>query len=447
MVDRVRRLARPRDVSVPDSPRAHARLVVFVVLLMTLLGTRVRAAGAHEPEPTASPPAHGSTFSWRNPNTWPVLPVPNISVDPTRGMTFGLIPTWMRHGVGGRIVQIIAPDIVHNAEFGWGAHARILAYPSADTQWSVVAGVMQRVESKVDALYETGLLRNRRWSVSTELDYDRSGTARFFGVGNASAYADQSVYTDQQLWLRGTLGWNATPVWQVAEAIIVKKVRVGGAHLPGIASITNRFPGVRGMGTTHEILDRIIVTYDTRNSITLPTRGVDIALYGGAAGRHGLPDGSLFTEAGMDMRLYWSPTRSLTIASHLDLRYMPSAHAVPFWALSSIGGDRSMLGGPQTLRGFGQSRFYDRNAFAANIEFRQTVFVLNALRTRIELQVAPFYDTGRVFADAATLPLDGLHNVFGVGFRGVAAPFIVGYVDVGYGGEGAAVFTGINYPY
>jgi hypothetical protein len=31
--------------------------------------------------------------------------------------------------------------------------------------------------------------------------------------------------------------------------------------------------------------------------------------------------------------------------------------------------------------------------------------------------------------------------------RGVASPFIVGYVDVGFGSEGPAVFTGINYPF
>jgi len=34
-----------------------------------------------------------------------------------------------------------------------------------------------------------------------------------------------------------------------------------------------------------------------------------------------------------------------------------------------------------------------------------------------------------------------------VGFRGIARPFVVGYVDIGHGSEGAAVFTGLNYPF
>jgi hypothetical protein len=37
--------------------------------------------------------------------------------------------------------------------------------------------------------------------------------------------------------------------------------------------------------------------------------------------------------------------------------------------------------------------------------------------------------------------------VGGIGFRGVARPFVVGYVDIGYGSEGVAVFTGLNYPF
>ena len=393
----------------------------------------------------AAPSRH--SFNWLDPATWPAIPVPNISVDPTSGVTVGLIPTFLQHDSRGRIVRIIAPDIVHNGDFGWGGHMRILDFPSADRQWSVVAGVMQHVESSLDALYETGLLRTRRWSQSTELYYERSGTERFFGIGNETPYVAQSVYTGQTLQLQMRLGWNLTHAWQLAGTLIVQKLKVSAGHLPGIVSITSRFPSVLGIGTTHEVLERVTVTYDTRNDITVPTHGVKVVLYGGAAGRNGALDGSLFTEVGADGRFYWSPTRTLTIATHFDLRYMPSLHDAPFWALSSIGGDRSVVGGPQTLRGFGEGRFYGRDAFVANIEFRQNVATLNALGTRLTLQVAPFYDTGRVFSRAATFPLDKLHNVLGVGFRGIAAPFIVGYVDVGYGSEGAAVFTGINYPF
>jgi hypothetical protein len=44
-------------------------------------------------------------------------------------------------------------------------------------------------------------------------------------------------------------------------------------------------------------------------------------------------------------------------------------------------------------------------------------------------------------------PFTNLHPVGGIAFRGIAEPFVVGFVDVGWGGEGAAVFSGINYPF
>jgi hypothetical protein len=424
-----------------------ARRGIITFLALACLSFTARAVEPRAQDPPDQRRPVTIHFSWLNPTTWPVVPVPYISVDPTSGKTFGIIPTWLQHDTSGDIVRIIAPDIIHNTYFGWGGHARILDFPSADRQWSVAASIKQRIESGFDALYQTGLLRQSRWSLTTEADYDRSGTARFFGIGNESPYADQSVYVDQQLWLQTTLGWNITHAWEIAYTLLVKKVKVLGGRLPGIASITSRFPNVAGTGTTHEMLHRVSLVYDTRDDIRMPRHGVDVVLYGGVASRNGVPNNPLFTEAGADGRFYWSPTGSLTIATHVDLRYMPSANAAPFWALSSIGGDISILGGQQTLRGYGDSRFYDRNSFSANLELRQTLFALHTLGTSIELQIAPFLDTGRVFSRGSAFPVDKLHNVVGLGFRGVAAPFVVGYVDVGYGSEGAAVFTGIKYPF
>jgi hypothetical protein len=37
--------------------------------------------------------------------------------------------------------------------------------------------------------------------------------------------------------------------------------------------------------------------------------------------------------------------------------------------------------------------------------------------------------------------------VFGNGFRGLVRPQILAFVDLGYGSEGLAVFTGIDYPF
>jgi hypothetical protein len=389
----------------------------------------------------------GHKVNWLNPTTWPVLPVPLTAVDPNNGTTLGVIPTMLVTNSRNEITDIIAPDIMHNPYFGWGAHGRILAFPSQDTQWSIVGGGEQHIESTFDALYETGLLRETPFTLTVEGLYDRSGTARFYGFGNNSIKINQTVYIDQQIGVDATLGWNMTHAWQLAYTFAAKKVKVLGTTLPGIPAITSRFGGTLGIGTTHELLNRVSLVYDTRDDITIPTRGMQVVVYGGVASRNVQLDDSLFTEAGADGRFYWSPYPSLVVATHADLRYEPTAHDAPFWALSSLGGDESTVGGSQTLRGYGTSRFYDRDSFSANLELRQTVLSMNAFSTHVDIQIAPFIDTGRVFHRATIWPITHLHTVFGVGFRGIAAPSVVGYVDIGKGHEGIAVFTGIGYPF
>ena len=107
-----------------------------------------------------------------------------------------------------------------------------------------------------------------------------------------------------------------------------------------------------------------------------------------------------------------------------------------------------MLAENQPLRGFGEGRFYSRNSFSASLEYRKRVLGLDAAGHPYRTSSStPFADVGEVFAHSRDIPVAHLHHVGGLGFRAIASPFVVGYVDVGYGSEGTAVFTGINYPF
>jgi hypothetical protein len=156
---------------------------------------------------------------------------------------------------------------------------------------------------------------------------------------------------------------------------------------------------------------------------------------------------SSYSEAGIDGRGVWPVAPDTVLAAHMSLRYLPTVNDIPFWALSELGGGESVIGGEQPLRGYGAGRFYDRDSFSTTVELRHKVFSFDAVTTLLDIEVAPFADFGRVFSQTGTNPLDHIHEVVGVGFRGIARPYVVGYVDVGYGTEGAAVFTGLNYPF
>ena len=407
-----------------------------------------------EPTEVPSPDAGGTLPGGPSPNLserhWynelPFIPVPEIAQDPDSGTTLGVLPVWLTTDEENRIRRIIAPDVFYNPNFGYGFHGRIYDYPSEDKQWSLEGGLVQRVERTFDAEYELGRLRQQRWSFTGSAIYDRNGAARFFGIGNDTPQRDETNFTDQQEVVQAQIGWNFNSHWQFLYTARLREVDVLPGTLDKIASIETRFGHIRGLGINYEQLNRLSIIYDTRDSFTAPRAGMQWVAYGGAASHRGVFNDSLYSEAGMDGRMFWPINPETVLASHVSVHYLLSGHRLPFWALSSLGGGQANIGGEQPLRGFGDGRFYDRNSFSATVELRREAFSFDAI-SHVEIEIAPFVDVGDVFSNPEDFPVKALHKVAGVGFRGIARPSVVGYVDVGYGSEGAAVFTGINYPF
>ncbi|HKD54679.1 MAG TPA: BamA/TamA family outer membrane protein [Steroidobacteraceae bacterium] len=406
------------------------------------------APGALSTPAPATPPPPSSDWlaRWTDPSSAPFIPIPEIDTDPQTGTTLGLIAVVLRVNARGEIARILAPDLFKSQYFGWGARMRIYDYPSEDTQWSVVGGAKQRVEREFDALYTTGLTRREPLSWSVETVYDRSGTARFFGIGNESLFANETTYVNNQGDVSAMIGRNFTPALQLAYVARLRVVDVLPGVLPGIPSIETVYPGLKGIGSEHALENTVMLTFDTRDSTVMPQSGARYVVYGGLA-NSALASSVSYSYVGAEARYYWPLTHDTTFAWHAAVRYMPSAADAPFWALSSLGGDRSVTGEREPLRSNGDDRYLDRDLFATGVELRARVAGFDAFGTRVSLEVAPFVDTGKVFGSAGTSPVSQLHAAAGFGVRGVASPYVVGYVDFGFSHGRSAVFSGINYPF
>jgi hypothetical protein len=408
-------------------------------------------AAAQAPPPLPTPPAPQAPTTglarWLNPSTAPFIPVPEIATDPNGGTTYGVLPVWLRSNASHEIDQIVAPDLLYNTYFGVGMHARLYEYPSEDEQWSVVGGIKERVEREFDLEYQAGRSRLQRWTFTGSVISDRDGTPRFYGIGNETPESAQTSYIAQQQLVRGQIGLNLSKAWQLAYTGRIRLVDVLPGTLSGIPSIQQRF-GNGVLGSNPEFLHRLSLIYDTRDDLTIPTRGMELVAYGGLASRNAFLNDSLYREVGFDGRVFWPILEETTLAVHTALRYLiGDTTNVPFWALSTLGGGRSEIDGEQPLRGFGAGRFTDRDSFSTTVEWRRRLFSFDAISTHVDLEVTPFVDAGRVFAQSSTNPLEQLHHVFGIGFRGIARPYVVGFVDIGYGSEGSAIFTGLNFPF
>jgi hypothetical protein len=424
------------------------------VVALVMLGGSC-GAGAQQPPtaPAAAPavPAAPATppsglAHWLDPSTAPFIPVPEIDTDPQSGLTVGLLGIVLRTNEREEIERILAPDIIHSQYFGWGGRMRIFGYPSQDTQWSVVGGGKERVEREFDARYLTGQTRSGALTWAVEAIYDRSGTPRFFGLGNNSSFLNETTYVNNQALVDVSLGRNFTPALQLAYAVRWHYVDVLPGVLPHVPSIETVYPGLNGLGSEHVLQQTVTLTWDTRDSANIPRSGARYLLYGGFVSE-ALGSSASYSYLGAEARCYWTPVSTVTLTWHATARYMPSAADAPFWALSSLGGDRSVTNEREPLRSNGFDRWVDRNLFSTGGEIRARVAGFNGFGTHVSLELTPFVDAGKVFSDPGTSPFSHLHSAVGLGVRAVASPFIVGYLDVGHGHGRTAVFSGINYPF
>jgi surface antigen Omp85-like protein len=90
------------------------------------------------------------------------------------------------------------------------------------------------------------------------------------------------------------------------------------------------------------------------------------------------------------------------------------------------------LGGPETLRGFRNFRFYDNNAMFFNAEYRWKVST--------GMEMALFTDAGKVFPDRRDINLSGLLTSYGGGVRFNLRQSVFMRVDTGCGREGCQVW-------
>ncbi len=383
-----------------------------------------------------------------HPSQWPfsLFPVPEVSTDPNQGTTIGILPVFLFSDDHHEIKQILAPDVAINTILGASGNFRYLAYPSSNTQYYFMAGGSQNIARRVDVYYSTGRDRDKWWSFEGRLFFEKDPTERFYGLGNNSSQGNETNYTTEQLYFRGTLGINFTHNLQLALTEQPWYVRIQQGALDNLPFIGTRFPLLPGLGGGSEMVSQVVATYDTRDSVDVPRDGGLYRAYYGVAGRAFLSSYS-YNQFGFELRHYFPITSRITVAGRVYSQYTPAGSDMPFWAMARLGGEDSVLFGQQTLRGYGAGRFVDNNLTDFNVEVRTRVYERNIMGTHGILELAPFIDAGKVFEDAAGNPLTPLHPVGGLGIRGIAEPFVVGYVDVGWGGQGPAFFSGINYPF
>jgi outer membrane protein assembly factor BamA len=120
-------------------------------------------------------------------------------------------------------------------------------------------------------------------------------------------------------------------------------------------------------------------------------------------------------------------TKKHVIASRVGLAYVNNTggERVPFYFVPYVGGGR-------TVRGYEEFRFQDENALWWNTEYRW-----NAIKY---LDLALFYDVGKVARDWNDINLSDTRTAWGFGFRAASTKRVFARLDFGFGGDDRQIF-------
>lgn len=367
------------------------------------------------------------------------IPLPEILTDPNEGNTYGALAVVLFLDDNKIIKYILAPDVRYNHITGVFPAFRLFGYPSVDRKWSIVARKSQNIDEDYELVYQDNAFWQDRLRLSADFEYSRDSTERFFGFGNGSSEKNESNYTAQEGVGLVRLNYRLQPTLELTYQSRVRVFRVQQGGVDNLPFIAEEHPDTPGLGGATMVGQEVGLVYDSRDDTNIPRQG-GFGLFSAEFIPRML--GSSFTaiKYAAEVRKFVPLHERLVLAVHSRINYLQSNDDVPFFEQNAVGGRRS-------LRGFGSNRFIDRNSFFASAELRTRVYQRQIFGVNAELELAPFFDFGQVFKSSRSSPFNDLHAVGGLGFRGVVRPQVVGFVDIGLGEQGTAVFTGLEYPF
>jgi outer membrane protein assembly factor BamA len=366
-----------------------------------------------------------------------VVPLPEILTDPNEGNTYGFLPVLLLLDRNGRLENIIADDIRYNKITGWFPAFRLFGYPTVDQRYYITLRKSEKIDEDFIGEYERDGMLDGAMDVLVNLTYFRDSRMRFFGFGNETKESGESNYTQDKFATLLRVAYRPLRAFEIGWQGRIETVSIhhgGVSDLPFTGTLYPDTPGLDGSTVNGQSFS---VAYDDRDATPITNNGTLGAAHVEIVDR-ALGSSDSYVKYGFELRRFVPFRERFVLALHSVLDYLEDSSQVPFY-------ERSSLGGVKSLRGFGNDRFVDSNRFFGTIELRTMALRRQIFDVQTELEVAPFLDAGEVFS--RTVPVDDFHYVGGVGFRGVVRPQVVGFVDIGIGSEGPAVFTGLDLPF
>jgi outer membrane protein assembly factor BamA len=287
------------------------------------------------------------------------------------------------------------------------------------------------------------------WRAALTLSATRDNRLGFYGLGNTTTYAPESIGPASPYFYKMSRTRQAARLTVQRQLLGPLRALVGGeiSHtdfraLPGVTMLARNLASGAVDSTRVPFTDaeaRVGLVLDTRDMESEPHSGVFLeALY--ASGRG-------YNRRTASAQAYVHPVENLVLAGRLALEGMGGSPPLAAQLNMETSGQTFVaVGGYRSLRGYYDARFTGPGKLIGGLEAR---YGLLWAPTLFELNLVAFYDAGRVFGanESVTLTTRGLHQSGGgeLAFRfGRNTVLAFGY---GRGGEGGLIFFGSTWSY
>jgi outer membrane protein assembly factor BamA len=369
------------------------------------------------------------------------IPLPAIGSSPNEGITVGGLTAFLIHNNKNEVSTLLAPQVTYNKNYSVTASLYGAFYPSPTRYWE--ANMAQSAKTNFD--YEIKgrdkTFMDGKLELNGFLDAFADGSARFYGFQARTPLQNETNYNDQELGFNFSAGYEFFKNVQIVLGERLRDVAIHKGAVKSVPFIRDLFtpeqvPGINGF-TAHA--QRLSLIYSTLDSRDMPTTGIYAKATAEVSGK--------ILGSSADYRHYegeikgYLPLKEARYISVARIVYSQTlGNRVPFL-------EQSILGGENTLRGYGRNRFIDNSYLLLNIEERIRLFRWEIFHVNADWELAPFVDFGSVMKALDQAQTKDFEFNPGVGIRAVVRPNIIGRIDVGFGKEGPAVFVGLGYPF
>ncbi|MRR54748.1 MAG: hypothetical protein EG822_09595 [Deltaproteobacteria bacterium] len=406
--------------------------------LLLLMGT-ITSCTTMVPRKYVPPPITNDTFN--DPAKLVTIPLPVIASSPNEGITLGALTAFLLHNAKDEVSTLSAAQVNYNKNFGTTFTLYGAFFPSPQTNWEFNLSKSTNVNQDYEFKFRNKTLLDEKLELYVFPYILTDGSARFFGFQSDSHTEDETNYADEEFGLTVTVGYDITKHLQIQFGERIRKVNIGRGAIDSLPFIRDRYseqqvPGTSGF-TAHA--QKLALIYSTLDSRDMPTQG----MYAKISFENSLKA----LGSSCDYRHY-----EVEVKGYLPLAEARYITVGRLMYNQTLGGrvpflERSILGGENTLRGYGRNRFIDSSFFLLNLEERIRLFRWSVFNVNTDWELAPFIDLGAVMESLDTIATRNFEFNPGIGFRAVVRPNIVGRVDIGFGNDGPAVFVGLGYPF